>query len=261
VLQEVFLQIIEILKSKFEKDLNAFKLILLVIHASLAEAFQVGRCDEQVAVAFSQFLLSEEKINFEWFQARNPDKPGGHNFLVLNRNPQFLGCEAKPNERPEAWQEGWVLDPMDSRVDKLNEITAAKLMGHLARIVSEPDSERIKLKHYIGMRLPLNANHHEILITKLGQVKQILNSLLEQSWDEVWNKINAVLHNEHSVSENLSCQIEGQAKVWIKAFFDILDTKIQAHQEIKAQLAMHNEGLEAGANAEFIQKVQSLRLN
>ena len=56
----------------------------------------MGRCDEQVAVAFNQFLLSEQEINLEWFQAIIPNKPGGQNFLVLNRNLHFLGVKLHP---------------------------------------------------------------------------------------------------------------------------------------------------------------------
>lgn len=261
VLQEIMCLTEKLLK-QFVKDLKVLNIILRIIHASLAEAFQVGRCDEQVAVAFNEFLLSEQKINLEWFQAFIPNKPGGQNFLVLNRNLQFLGCKAKPNEEPEAWQEGWVLDPMDRRVDKINEITASELMGHLARIISESNIEKIKLKHSIAMKLPLKVNHHEVLITKLKLIRKILNDLFMKNWDQIWKEeINAALIKEHKIGNDLSCQIETQAKIWINQFFNILEAKIQAHQEIKAQLAAHDEGVESGANAEFIQKVQSLRLN
>ncbi len=180
MLQEILCLTEKILK-QFEKDLKAFNIIFRIIHASLTEAFQVGRCDERVAVAFNQFLLSEEEINLEWFQAIILNKAGVQNFLILNRNFQFLGCKAKPDEKLEAWQEGWVLDPMDMRVDKINEITAAKLMGNLARIISEPDIEKIKLQHCIAMRLPLNANHHKALMTKLKLIKNILNDLFMQN--------------------------------------------------------------------------------
>lgn len=254
VLQEIMLLTVDILKSKFKEDLNAFKIISPIIHASLAEAFQVGRCDEQVAVAFSQFLLSEKKVNLEWFQASSPDKREGQNFLVLNRSPQFLGRVDDPIVKPEAWQEGWVLDPMDSRIDKLNKTTAAMLMEHLARIIAEPDIEKIKLGQYIAMQLPLKTKHHGFLISELREIKEILSLLLEQNWDEAWSKINTALSQEHNVSKDLSLQIEGQAKVWINAFFDILEAKIQVHQ-IKARLAIND------ANVELVGETQSLKLN
>jgi len=261
VLQEIMCLTKQIL-NQIVNDLKASNIIFRIIHASLAEAFQVGRCDEQVAVAFNQFLLSDEKINLEWFQAIIPNEPG-HNFLVLDRNLRFLECDAKPNEEQEAWQEGWVLDPMDRRVDKINEITASELMGHLARIISASNIEKIKLQHSLAMKLPLKVNHHEVLMTKLKLIRNILNDLFMKNWDQIWKEeINAALIKEHKIGNDLSCQIKEQAKVWIKTFFDILEAKIQSHQEIKAQLAMHDEGAcVAGANAEFIQKVQSLRLN
>lgn len=242
VLQEIMFLTMHILESQFKKDLNTFKLILVIIHASLAEAFQVGRCDEQVSMACNEFLFSEKKFNLEWFQAGEEGK--GQNFLVLDRNPKFLGCVDKPNVKPEAWQEGWILDPMDMRVDKLNETTAAELMKHLARIIVEPDIKKIKLRQHISIQLPLEAKYHRFLITELEKTKEKLNLLFTQRWDEVWKKINAVLSDEHNVSENFSCQIKKQAEIWIKAFFDILEAKIQAHQEIKAQLAVHDEGVE-----------------
>ncbi|WP_339049529.1 hypothetical protein [Rickettsiella endosymbiont of Xylota segnis] len=260
VLQEIMCLTEKILK-KIIKDLKAFNIIFRIIHASLAEAFQVGRCDEQVAVAFNQFLLSEEEINLEWFQAIIPNEPGGQNFLVLDRNLQFLECDAKPNEEQEAWQEGWVLDPMDRRVDKINKITASELMGHLARIISASNIEKIKLQHSLAMKLPLKVKHHEVLMTKLKLIRNILNDLFMKNWDQTWKEeINAALIKEHKIGNSLSCQIETQAKIWINQFFNILNVKIQAHQ-LKAQLAVHDEGAEAGANAEFIRKVQSLRLN
>jgi len=152
---------------------------------------------------------------------------------------------------------------MDRRVDKINEITASELMGHLARIISASNIEKIKLQHSLAMKLPLKVNHHEVLMTKLKLIRNILNDLFMKNWDQIWKEeINAALIKEHKIGNDLSCQIKEQAKVWIKTFFDILEAKIQSHQEIKAQLAMHDEGAcVAGANAEFIQKVQSLRLN
>ncbi len=254
VLQEIMFLTIDSLKSKFKKDFNAFKIISRIIHASLAEAFQVGRCDEQVAVAFNLFLLSEERINLEWFQAGTGEEGKGQNFLVLNRNLKYLGHVDKPIVKPKAWQEGWVLDPMDSRVDKLNVATDAKLMEHLARIIAEPDIEKIKLGQCIAVRLPLRTKHHGLLISELREIKEILSSLLEQNWDEAWSKINAALSLEHNVSGDLSLQIEGQAKVWINAFFDILEAKIQVHQ-IKARLAIND------ANVELVGETQSLKLN
>lgn len=250
VLQEIMYLIDENLQ---EEDLKTYGIIFRIIHASLAEAFQVGRCDEQVAVAFNQLLFSEEQIYLEWFQAI-PNKPGGHNFLVLNRNFQFLNCKDKPNEKPEAWKEGWVLDPMDRRVDKINETTAAELMGHLARIISEPNIERIKLQHYIVMKLPLTANHHKVLTTKLKLIKDKLNSLFTQNWDKVWKrKIKAVLINEHEICDDLSSQIEAQAKVWINQFFNILDAKIHMHQ-LKAELPVN-------VITESVEKIGLLKLN
>ncbi|TLY47865.1 MAG: ankyrin repeat domain-containing protein [Gammaproteobacteria bacterium] len=253
VLQEIMFLTEKIL-NQFEKNLKAVNIIFRIIHASLAEAFQVGRCDEQVAVAFNQFLLCEEEINLEWFQASSPDQRGGQNFLVLNRNLQFLACKDKPNEKPEAWREGWVLDPMDRRVDKINEITAVKLMGHLARIIGEPDIEKIKLEQSIAMKLPLKANHHKTLMTKLERIKKVLNCLLRQNWDEIWKKeINTALIKEHKICSDLSGQIEGLAKVCINQFFNILEAKIQAHQ-LKAQVAVND-------TIESVEEIRSLKLN
>ncbi len=37
-------------------------LIIRIIHSSLAEVIQVGRCYEQVAVAFNQLLMMGKKV-------------------------------------------------------------------------------------------------------------------------------------------------------------------------------------------------------
>lgn len=199
-------------------------------------------------------MLSEEEILLEWFQASNPDVQGGQNFLVLNRNLQFLGCNDKPNEKPEAWREGWVLDPMDGRVDTINEITAAKLMNHLARIISESDIKKIKLGHFIAMKLPLKANHHKTLMIKLESIKKLLTGLLVKNWDKNWKEeINTALTKEHNICNDLSDQIKCQANVWIKQFFNILDAQIQAHQ-LKAQLAVND-------TTERVEEIRSLKLN
>ncbi len=252
VLHEI-LTFTEMILSQFKEDPKEFWIIFRIIHASLAEAFQVGRCDEQVAAAFNLFLLSKEQINLEWFQATSLGKRGGQNFLVLNRNLQF-GCQDKPTEKPEAWQEGWVLDPMDGRVDKLNDITAAKLMGHLARIISESDIEKINLKHCIAMKLPLKAKHHEILMTELKSFKDIFNCLFLEKWDETWKEgINVALIKEHKICNSLSGQIKILTKHGVDQFFNILDAKIQAHQ-LRAQLAV-NEA------TELVEEIRSLKLN
>ncbi len=70
-----------------------------LIHSLLNEVIGVGRYDEQIAVAFSRFLLLNKKGKLEWMAGINEESAEGHNFILVNRK----GISIK---EPKSWESG-----------------------------------------------------------------------------------------------------------------------------------------------------------
>lgn len=245
VLQEIFLLIEEKMELILKNDPNALFIVLSIFHSALAESLKVGRCDEQVAVAFSQFLLTEKKGSVEWIRAVNLDGKGGHNFIVLNRN-----IETDINN-PNTWKQVLLLDPMDDRVENLTE-TTTKLMVHLTRIISQTDAAKIRLQPAIGLTLPLKAKHHGHLIDPLNAMKHGLQLFFKDNWVQIWSDMSSKIKQEHALT-TLPVE-EETVKKWIGLVWESLDGKIRKHEALKEKLITRED-----TSARLTQRSEVLR--
>lgn len=248
VLQEIFLGIKAYIEPQLEGN-SVLDIILRIFHASLTEVLQVGRCDEQVAVAFNQFLLTEKKAKLEWVQAVNLEELGGQNFIVING--------ANNIKKPNTWKKGLLIDPMDDRVENLEE-TTTKLMDHLTRIISQADAEKIELQYAIGLNLPLRAKHHTSLINFLKTFKKELQVIFKNDWDNIWSHIRSSLKKEHDLT--LLPLEEKTVKEWVDSLWKSIEKKIEIHTEMKNKLEISEDTIarltqrkEVLLNAEFAQ--------
>ncbi|MEN9450815.1 MAG: hypothetical protein RJA83_1433, partial [Pseudomonadota bacterium] len=194
-------------------------LVFRIVHSSLAEVLQVGRCDEQVAVALNQLLFTEKKGHLQWMQAITlTGQEEGHNFILINR---------EGDEQPETWKSGLLIDPMDDRVEFLQE-SAPKLMEHLARIIPQPDTEQIKLIDHITLYLPFKAKHHASLAENLARVICSVRIFFESNWHLIWPEMK----KEYPRLK------EKNVKTWLEELWKILNKKVDIHAAMANKLQL-----------------------
>lgn len=207
------------------QDMVSRVIVFRIMHSSLAEVLQIGRCDEQVAVAFNQLLFTEKRGNFQWMQAINLREVGGQNFIIIDK---------EGGEQPETWKSGLLIDPMDDRVECLKE-SAPKLMENLARIISQPDRTQIKLIDYLSLSLPFQAKHHAMLVENLSRMTCVLQSFFESQWYSFWP----------TMKKNYPRLKEKVVKAWLDKLWKGLEKKIDIHMAMsdKMQLSEVNNSL------------------
>lgn len=219
-----------------KNDPNTLFIILRIFHSALAESIKVGRCDEQVAVAFNQFLLTEKKAQLIWIQAVNLGGSGGQNFIVINEFDADI--EKFDITKPNSWKKGLLIDPMDDRVENLAE-TTTKLMRHLTRIISQADAAKIELRAPIALKLPLKAKHQHALVNHLANLKNVFRAIFEDNWDHIWSDISSTIKQEHAL---LTLPIEEKiVKEWVDLLCISLETKIEQHEALKDKLVIRED--------------------
>lgn len=216
-LQDLLLSIDKKIAEELQ-DTVSCSLAFRIIHSSLAEVLQIGRCDEQVAVAFNQLLLTEKKGYLQWMQAINLRGPEGHNFILINK---------KGRDEPETWNSGLLIDPMDDRVEHLQE-GAPKLMENLVRIISQPDRKQIKLIDHISLCLPFNAKHHAALAENLERMRCALQIFFAADWHLLWPKMK----------KDYPCLKEKVVKAWLGEFWQVLEKQADIHAAMVDKLRL-----------------------
>lgn len=210
-----------IIERKIDEELQdtvSRLLVFRIVHSSLAEVLQVGRCDEQVAVAFNQLLFTEKKGHLRWLQAINLTGQEGHNFILINK---------EGDEQPETWKSGLLIDPMDDRVESLQE-NAPKLMKHLARIISQSDIDQIKLNDHITLCLPFRAKQHAALAENLERMKCVLQIFFAADWHLFWPKMK----------KNYPRLKERVVKAWLEELWQLLEKKVDIHAGMANKLQL-----------------------
>ncbi len=193
-------------------------MLIRIVHSSLAEVLQVGRCDEQVAVVFNQLLFTEKKGRLQWIQAINLRAEGGHNFIIINK---------EGGEKPETWKSGLLIDPMDDRVESIQE-SAPKLMENFARIISQPDREQIKLIDHITLCLPFKMKHHASLAKNLARIICSVRIFFESDWHLIWPEMK----------KKYPRLKEKNVKTWLEEVWKLLDKKIDIHAAMANKLQL-----------------------
>ncbi|WP_342219500.1 ankyrin repeat domain-containing protein [Rickettsiella endosymbiont of Miltochrista miniata] len=217
VLQDILLSIQKKIAEELHDTVSRL-LAFRIVHSSLAEVLQVGRCDEQVAVAFNQLLFTEKKGRLQWIQAINLREVGGQNFIIIDK---------EGGEKPETWKSGLLIDPMDDRVESLQE-SAPKLMEHLVRIISQPDTEQIKLIDHITLCLPFKAKHHASLAENLARIICSVRIFFESSWHLIWPEMK----KEYPRLK------EKNVKTWLEEVWKLLDKNVDIHAAMVNKLQL-----------------------
>jgi hypothetical protein len=199
-------------------------LIIRIIHSSLAEVLQVGRCYEQVAVVFDQLLVNGKKAYLTWIQAENLKwqptdslkNTRGHSFIILDK----VG-----GEKPETWERGLLMDPMDDKIESLKECIP-QLMENLARIINQPDTEQIQLSTHLISSLPLKGKHHALIAENLEMLRSLLKGYFDLNWQLYWPLMKK---NYPRVKERM-------VKTWLEKFWDVLAKKADIHAAMADKL-------------------------
>lgn len=200
-------------------------LIIRVIHCSLAEVIKVGRCYEQVAVAFYQLLFSEKKGRIQWLQAENSKWIPTEN-ENMTRGHSFIIFDKQGGEKPETWESGLLMDPMDDRTEYLKE-SASKLMDNLVRIMAQPDKNQIKISENMIFTLPLKQEHHASLAENLEFVGKLLKSFFAFNWHIFWPEMK----------RNYPHLKEKMVKNWLEKLWHLLEKKTDIHSFIHSFIA------------------------
>ncbi len=205
-------------------DFTMRLLIIRIIHSALAEVLQVGRCYEQVALAFDQLLVNGKKAYLTWVHAENLEwqpteslkNTRGHSFIILDK----VG-----GEKPETWVSGLLMDPMDDKIRSIKECTP-QLMESLARIINQPDREQIQLSANLISTLPLKGNHHALIAKNLELLRAVLKGYFDLNWHFHWPEMKK---NYPPVKERM-------VKTWLEKLWDILAKKENIHAAMADKL-------------------------
>lgn len=222
VLQDLLCTIENVL-ANLSLDIVMRLLIIRIIHSSLAEVLQVGRCYEQVAVAFDQLLVNGKKTYLTWIQAENLKweptdlkNTRGHSFIILDK----VG-----SEKPETWESGLLMDPMDDKIESLKECIP-QLMESLARIINQPDTEQIQLSTHLISSLPLKGKHHALIAENLEMLRSLLKGYFDLNWQLYWPPMKK---NYPRVKERM-------VKTWLEKLWDVLAKKADIHAAMADKL-------------------------
>ena len=202
-------------------------LIIRIIHSALAEVIQVGRCYEQVAVAFDQLLISNKKAslawmhadNLQWVLSENLKDFRGHSFIILDK----VG-----DREPETWKNGFLIDPMDDKIASLKEC-APQVMENLMRIMGQPDQEHIQLSTSLSSTLPLKGKHHALIAETLEKLRPLLKGYFELNWHLYWPEMK----------KNYPPLKERMVKAWLEKCWELLAKKTDIHATIADTLHLN----------------------
>lgn len=213
--------------SEIPMDITMRLLIIRIIHSALAEVIQVGRCYEQVAVAFSQMLIYGKKASLTWMQAENLQwnltenlkKIRGHSFIILDKDGDL---------EPETWKCGLLIDPMDDKVASVKEC-APQVMENLMRVIAQPDKQQIQLSINLIFSLPLKGKHHALIAETLEQLRPLLQKYFEMNWHLYWPE----------VKKNYPPLKEKKVKTWLEKLWDLLAKKTDIHAAMADNLHLN----------------------
>lgn len=213
--------------SEIPMDITMRLLIIRIIHSALAEVIQVGRCYEQVAVAFSQMLTHGKKgsltwmhaENLQWNPAENLKNFRGHSFIILNKDGDL---------EPETWKSGLLIDPMDDKIASIKEC-APQVMETLMRVIAQPDKQQIKLSINLIFSLPLKGKHHALIAETLEQLRPLLQKYFEANWHLYWPE----------VKKNYPPLKEKKVKNWLEKLWDLLEKKTDIHAAMADNLHLN----------------------
>lgn len=193
-----------------------------IMHSALAEAMQVGRCYEQVALAFNQLLIHGKKGYLTWVYAKNSEPTER---LKSARDHSFIILDKVGGEEIKTWKSGLLFDPMDNKVASLKDCVP-QLIENLARIINQPNKEQIQLSTNLIASLPLKEKHHELLAKTLKMLKSVLKGYFFLNWHLYWPEMK----------KKYPCLKERMVKVWLEKLWDILTKKIDIHATMANKL-------------------------
>lgn len=202
-------------------------LIIRIIHSSLAEVLQVGRCYEHTAVAFDQLLINGKKAYITWIQAENLKwnlaeslkNTRGHSFIILDK----VG-----GEKPETWESGLLMDPMDDKIKSLKEYSP-QLMESLTRIINQPDREQIQLYTNLISNLPLKGKHYALIAENLEMLKSLLKGYFDLNWHLYWPEMK----------KNYPYVKERMVKTWLEKLWAVLAKKVHIHAAMADKMHLY----------------------
>jgi hypothetical protein len=199
-------------------------LIIRIIHSALAEALQVGRCYEQVAVVFNQLLINGKKASLTWMQAENLQWQPTENLKSM-RGHSFIILDKVDTGEPETWENGLLMDPMDDKIAPLKEC-APQLMENLMRIIAQPDKEQIQLNTNLISSLPLKGSHHALIAQTLEMLRPLLKGYFELNWQLYWPEMK----------KNYPPLKEKMVKTWLEKLWDVLERQTDIHAAMADKL-------------------------
>ncbi|WP_339049530.1 hypothetical protein [Rickettsiella endosymbiont of Xylota segnis] len=202
-------------------------LIIRIIHSSLAEVLQVGRCYEYIAVAFDQLLIYGKKAYLTWIQAENL-KWQPTESLKITRSHSFIILDKVGGEKPETWESGLLMDPLDDKIASLKECSP-QLMESLTRIINQPDREQIQLYTNLISSLPLEGKQHAQIAENLERLRTLLKGYFDLNWHLYWPEMKK---NYPSVKERM-------VKTWLEKLWDVLAKKVDIHAAMADKMHLY----------------------
>lgn len=225
VLQDL-LSTIEYELAEFPLDPLMRLLIMPIIHSALAEVIQVGRCHDQVAVAFNQLLIKGKQACLTWIRVENlkyqPE------CLKNTKNHSFIILDKVGGEEPEIWESGLLIDPMDDNVAFLKEC-APTLKEDLMRIIGQPDKEQIQLFNQLILNLPLLGKQHALIAETLEMLRPAIKGYFELNWHRYWPEMKK---NYPRLKERI-------VKTWLEKIWDVLAKITDIHAAIAHNLYLN----------------------
>lgn len=224
ILERFFFSVVAPIKKKMIlENLNEknSEIIVRLIHSLLSEVIGVGRCDEQIAVVFSRFILLNKQGKLEWMTGLNEKSAEGHNFILVHR-------EGTNIKEPKSWKHGLLCDPMARKEEKFD--NGQSLMPYLEKIILDENvtHRSIDFNVLIKLELPLTMEQHQMIVDSL----KVVYDKFDDFFSRRLNDYVTQLKSEYPLIK------KPEVKTWITSFLNLLDKKISAHEEFYNKLKL-----------------------